>query len=152
MSRPASERAPWLRVVREAGAKPPERIAIRSPQDVAALIGKRSEAELVECIYLVALDAQNQTIATQEVTRGLLDTSQVHPREVYRLAILLGAASIIVAHNHPSGSPAPSADDRAVTRQLADAGRAIDIPLADHVIVCDGGERFFSFAEAGLLE
>jgi DNA repair protein RadC len=73
----------------------------------------------------------------------------VHPREVFRAAIAEAAAGIIVVHNHPSGNPAPSDDDRAVTRQLVKAGRMLDIPVHDHVVV--GGERYFSFAEAGLL-
>jgi DNA repair protein RadC len=68
---------------------------------------------------------------------------------VFRLAIAEGAAGIIVAHNHPSGDPTPSADDRAVTRQLVDAGRLLDIPVYDHVIVTDG--RYVSFVESGLL-
>ena len=66
-----------------------------------------------------------------------------------RCAILAGAAGIIVVHNHPSGDPTPSVDDRAVTRQLADAGRLIDVPVYDHLIIA--GDRYVSFAEAGLL-
>src|SRR5947199_97142 len=73
----------------------------------------------------------------------------VHPREVFRAAIAEAAAGIIVVHNHPSGDATPSADDRAVTRQLVDAGRLLDLPVYDHVIV--GGDRYVSFAEAGLL-
>jgi DNA repair protein RadC len=83
------------------------------------------------------------------VTRGILNSSLVHPREVFRLAIAFGAAGIIVAHNHPSGDPTPSADDRAITRQLVDAGRLLDIPVYDHLVL--GAERYVSFAEAGLL-
>jgi len=73
----------------------------------------------------------------------------VHPREVFRLAIAEGAAGIIVAHNHPSGDPTPSADDRAVTRQLVTRGGCSTFPVYDHVIIAGG--RFVSFAEAGLL-
>jgi DNA repair protein RadC len=68
---------------------------------------------------------------------------------VFSAAILAGAAAIIVAHNHPSGDPTPSADDRAVTRQLVDAGRLLDLPVYDHVVLA--GDRYLSFAEAGLL-
>src|SRR5437773_692852 len=71
------------------------------------------------------------------------------PREVFRAAIAEAAAGIIVVHNHPSGDPTPSADDRAVTRQLVDAGRLLDLPVYDHVVVA--GDRYVSFAEAGLL-
>ena len=83
------------------------------------------------------------------ITRGILNSSLVHPREVFRAAIAEAAAGIIVVHNHPSGDPTPSGDDRAVTRQLVDAGRLLDLPVHDHVIV--GGDRYMSFAEAGLL-
>ena len=83
------------------------------------------------------------------ITRGLLNSALVHPREVFRAAIAEAAAGIIVVHNHPSGDPTPSAEDRDVTRQLVEAGRLLDLPVYDHVIV--GGERYVSFAEAGLL-
>jgi DNA repair protein RadC len=69
---------------------------------------------------------------------------------VFRAAILAGAAGIILVHNHPSGDPTPSADDRAVTRQMVDAGRLIDVPVYDQVILA-GTTRYVSFAEAGLL-
>jgi DNA repair protein RadC len=73
----------------------------------------------------------------------------VHPREVFRIAIALGAAAIVVAHNHPSGDASPSAEDHAVTRQLVAAGRILDLPVHDHIIV--GAGCYTSFAEAGLL-
>jgi DNA repair protein RadC len=99
--------------------------------------------------YVIALNSQSRVIAIQEVTRGILNSSLVHPREVFRLAIAFGAAGIIVAHNHPSGDPTPSADDRAITRQLVDAGRLLDIPVYDHLVL--GTERYLSFADSGLL-
>jgi DNA repair protein RadC len=83
------------------------------------------------------------------ITRGILDSSLVHPREVFRAAIAEAAAGIIVVHNHPSGDPTPSAEDRAVTRQLVAAGQLLDVPLHDHVIIA--GDRFTSFAAQGLL-
>jgi DNA repair protein RadC len=73
----------------------------------------------------------------------------VHPREVFRPAIVEAAAGIIVVHNHPSGDPTPSAEDRAVTRQLVAAGRLLDLPVYDHVIVA--GDRWVSLAAAGLM-
>jgi DNA repair protein RadC len=99
--------------------------------------------------YVIILNTHSRVVSCQEVTRGTLNSSLVHPREVFRLAIAEGAAGIIVAHNHPSGDPTPSADDRAVTRQLVDVGKVLDIPVYDHVIVADG--RYVSLAEAGLL-
>jgi len=98
---------------------------------------------------VLTLDAQNRVTRQLLITRGILNGSLVHPREVFRAALAEAAAGIIVVHNHPSGAPAPSAEDRAVTVQLADAGRVLDVPLFDHVIVA--GHRYFSFAEAGLL-
>lgn len=83
------------------------------------------------------------------ITRGILNSSLVHPREVFLAAILARAAAVILCHNHPSGDPTPSADDRRVTEQLAAAGRLLDIPVHDHVIV--GADSYVSFAEAGLL-
>jgi len=103
----------------------------------------------VEAFYLLSLGSQSQLRAIEELSRGILNSSLIHPREVFRSAVLAGAAGIIIAHNHPSGDPTPSADDRAVTRQIVDGGRLLDIPCYDHVILA--GERYVSFAEAGLL-
>jgi DNA repair protein RadC len=122
---------------------------IREPEDVFRLFGNRLRDLQVEEFHLLALDSQSQVLRDVLVTRGLLNSSLVHPREVFRPAIAEAAAGIIVVHNHPSGDPTPSADDRAVTRQLVDAGRLLDVPVYDHVVV--GGERYVSFAEAGLL-
>ncbi|MDH5316239.1 MAG: JAB domain-containing protein, partial [Gemmatimonadota bacterium] len=83
------------------------------------------------------------------VTRGLLDSSLVHPREVFRPVIAEAAAGVILVHNHPSGDPTPSPEDRAVTRQLVAAGQLLDLPVYDHVIVA--GDRHISFATVGLL-
>jgi DNA repair protein RadC len=97
----------------------------------------------------LALDTQSQVLRAVLVTRGLLNSSLVHPREVFRPAIAEAAAGIIVVHNHPSGDPTPSAEDRAITRQLVAAGRLLDLPVHDHIIIA--GDRFLSFATAGLL-
>ena len=122
---------------------------IRDPGDVARLLGPRLRDLSVEEFHLLALDSQSQVLRDVLVTRGLLNSSLVHPREVFRAAIVEAAAGIIVVHNHPSGDPTPSAEDRVVTRQLAEAGRLLDLPLYDHVVVA--GDRFFSFANEGLL-
>ena len=87
---------------------------------------------------MVLLDARTRVMACPEISRGTLSTSLVHPREVLRPAVVAHCASIIVAHNHPSGDPSPSAEDHAVTRRLADAAELMGIPLLDHVIVGDG--------------
>lgn len=127
----------------------PVRPRIREPEDVVRLFEGRLRDLAVEEFHLLALDSQSQVLREVLVTRGLLNSSLVHPREVFRPAIAEAAAGIIVVHNHPSGDPTPSAEDRAVTRQLAAAGRLLDLPLYDHVIIA--GDRFVSFAAAGLL-
>jgi DNA repair protein RadC len=122
---------------------------IREPEDVARLFQSRLRDLQVEEFHLLALDSQSQVIREVLVTRGLLNSSLVHPREVFRAAIAEAAAGIIVVHNHPSGDPTPSVEDRSVTRQLAEAGRLLDLPLYDHVIIA--GDRFVSLATLGLL-
>ena len=103
----------------------------------------------MEEFHVAVLDSQHRLERDVTVTRGILNSSLVHPREVFREAIAERAAAVILVHNHPSGDPTPSADDRLVTEQLAAAGRLLDIPVHDHVIV--GRGRYVSFAEAGLL-
>lgn len=126
-----------------------EAAPIRSPRDVVAVFAPRLEDLPVEEFHVAILDAQHRLERDVTVTRGILNSSLVHPREVFREAIAERAAAIILVHNHPSGDPAPSADDRNVTDQLVAAGRLLDIPVHDHVII--GRGRYTSFAEAGLL-
>ena len=127
----------------------PDRTRIRSPADVYRWFAPRLADLAAEEFHVLALDSQSGVLRDMLVTRGILNSSLVHPREVFRGAIAEAAAGIIVVHNHPSGDPTPSADDRAVTRQLVEAGRVLDLPVYDHVIV--GASRYLSFAEAGLL-
>jgi DNA repair protein RadC len=133
---------------RLAGEGRPAAPRIREPEDVVRLFQRLRDLQ-VEEFHLLALDSQSQVLRQVLVTRGLLNSSLVHPREVFRAAIAEAAAGIIVVHNHPSGDPTPSAEDRAVTRQLAEAGRLLDLPLYDHVIIA--GDRFVSLATLGLL-
>ncbi len=109
-----------------------------------------------EGFYVILLDRKNHPLGRVLVTLGTLTSSLVHSREVFRPAILASAAAVILAHNHPSGDPAPSAADIQVTRQLRDAARAVDIEILDHVIV--GSKEsdparvgYYSFRNAGLL-
>jgi DNA repair protein RadC len=98
-----------------------------------------------EEFHALLLNTRHRIVREVQVTRGLLDASLIHPREVFRVAVAEGAAGVILVHNHPSGDPAPSADDRVVTRQLHAAGKALGIPVLDHVIVAEGG--FVSLAD-----
>ena len=124
-------------------------VPVRSPRDVARVFAPRLEDLPVEEFHVAILDAQHRLERDVTITRGLLTSSLVHPREVFRVAIAERAAAVILVHNHPSGDPTPSADDRTVTEQLVAAGRLLDIPVHDHVII--GRGRYISFAEAGLL-
>jgi DNA repair protein RadC len=128
---------------REAGAP------VRSPSDVVAIYAPQLQDLPVEEFHVAVLDAQHRLERDILITRGLLDSSLVHPREVFREAIAERAAAVILVHNHPSGDPSPSSQDKLVTEQLVAAGRLLDIPVHDHIII--GRGRYVSFAEAGLL-
>ena len=126
-----------------------ERPRIKAPDDVHRWFGPRLADLAHEEFHVLALDSQSRVVRDLLISRGTLNGSLVHPREVFRAAIAEAAAGIIVVHNHPSGDPTPSADDRAVTRQLIEAGKLLDLPVYDHVIV--GAGRYVSFAESGLI-
>lgn len=141
-----------LTLVREGSVAPYiEATPIRSPRDVFRYMEAFADAEPCEVFWCLALNAQHMLIGDGPlvVSRGILTSSLVHPREVFRACIVAGAAAVILVHNHPSGDPTPSADDRLVTEQLVAAGKLLDIPVHDHVIM--GRGRYTSFAEAGLL-
>lgn len=122
---------------------------LRSPRDVWAAYAPILEDLPVEEFHVAVLDAQHRLDRDILVTRGILNSSLVHPREVFREAIAERACAIVLVHNHPSGDPAPSADDREITRQLVAAGKLLDIPVADHLIIGKG--RYLSFSESGML-
>ena len=109
--------------------------------------------ELRDCereqFLALCLNARNELVREVVVSIGSLNASIVHPREVFKPALACSAAAIVIAHNHPSGDPAPSREDREVTRVLSEAGRLLDVPLHDHVIV--GADAYFSFRDAGLV-
>jgi DNA repair protein RadC len=122
---------------------------IRTPRDVFALMAPYVARELGESFWILALDAKLRTSAPTVITRGILDASLVHPREVFLAAICAHASSVVLVHNHPSGDTSPSAEDKQVTSALVAAGRLLDIPVRDHIIV--GATGYTSFVEAGLL-
>ncbi|MGH7710843.1 MAG: RadC family protein [Gemmatimonadaceae bacterium] len=134
------------RLVEESRA---EGALIRVPRDIYLAYAPRLEDLPVEEFHVAVLDAQQRFERDITVTRGILNGSLVHPREVFREAIAERAASVILVHNHPSGDPSPSLDDRMVTNQLVLAGRVLDIPVQDHVVI--GRGRYVSFVEAGLM-
>jgi DNA repair protein RadC len=123
---------------------------IHSPEQVFAHLGARLRRVRQEVFYALLLDSRHRLIRAVEVSRGSLNQSLVHPREVFAPAFREAAAAIIVVHNHPSGDPHPSREDREVTRRLAEAGQLLGIPLLDHVVVA--GQGWASFAREGWLE
>jgi DNA repair protein RadC len=128
---------------------PGERPLLRSPADVAARYGPRLRDLRREVFVVVLLDTAGRAMGDFTVSEGGLAASIVEPRAVFQRAVLENAAAVICLHNHPSGNPEPSREDIQITRQLADAGRLMGIPVHDHVIVA--GRGFTSMAERGLL-
>lgn len=104
--------------------------------------------ETKEHFITVHLDGKNRILCMEEVSVGSLNQSIVHPREVFKSACLSSAAAIVLIHNHPSLDPAPSREDREITRRLKEAGELLGIRVLDHIIV---GSSYFSFVEMGLL-
>ncbi len=125
------------------------RPTIQNPQDVANLLMSELRDAKKEHLKSLLLDSKNRVMKTVTVSIGTLDSSLVHPREVYKDAILASSASIIVAHNHPSGDPSPSMEDKRVTERLAEAGKLLGIELLDHIII--GDNRWISLKERGVL-
>ncbi|MBI1805644.1 MAG: DNA repair protein RadC [Ignavibacteria bacterium] len=123
---------------------------IRSPEDAAKIVMDYLRGVDREHFVGLYLNSANRLIGIHTITIGILNSSLVHPREVFKLAYMMNAASIIVSHNHPSGNVEPSSEDITLTKQLADAGKILGIPLHDHVIVTEQN-GFMSFAERGLL-
>lgn len=113
--------------------------AIRKPEQAARALAPYLEKQAVEVFSALHLNARHEVIGYAEVSRGTLNRSLVHPREVFGPAVRLGAAAVIVAHNHPSGDPTPSPEDREVTNRLRQAGAVLGIPLIDHVVIGDAG-------------
>jgi DNA repair protein RadC len=122
---------------------------VTTPRDVYRRFELRLRDLRQEEFHVLLLSTQNAVIRELMVTRGILDASVVHPREVFAPALAEAAAAVILVHNHPSGDPTPSPADREVTRQLVEAGRVLGIPVRDHVVVGNG--RFTSFLDLGLI-
>jgi DNA repair protein RadC len=110
---------------------------LRSPEEVAAEVRSQLKGKKKEHFVVLCLDTRNRLINHKLVSMGSLDTSIVHPREVFNEAITSRAASVIFAHNHPSGDPEPSKEDVELTRRLAKAGEIMGIDVLDHIIICD---------------
>lgn len=157
--KPATEqrsRVPLYRVVLDrTGSIVKEGKALVTEASEAAKLFRQFLGDVPEEHFvLMVLDSRRRVIGINEVSVGTLSASLVHPREVFRAAILLNGAAAIVCHNHPSGDYLPSPEDREVTRRLQRAGELLGIPLADHIVLGEptgNAQDFFSFRERGLL-
>jgi len=127
-----------------------DRPRLSTPRHLAAYLLPQYGTCAVEQFGLVMLDTKYRVIRVRIVSIGSLDTTIVHPREVFREATSASAAAVVLFHNHPSGDPAPSPDDLALTTRMVHAGEVMGIDVVDHVILAD--QRYFSFAEAGHIQ
>jgi DNA repair protein RadC len=124
------------------------RDCIHSPDEASQLVLHEMTALEQEELWVILLNTRNQYLSTKSIYRGSLNSSQVRVGELFKDAIRLNAASIIIAHNHPSGDPTPSPDDIAVTRAIVEAGKLLDIDVLDHLII--GSGKYISLKERGL--
>ena len=125
---------------------------ISTPSDVRDYIEEifRLSNQAEEVMVMLVLDTKNNVLGAFEVSRGSLNASIVHPREVFKRALLLNGASIILGHNHPSGDATPSREDIAITRRLVEGGKILGIEILDHIIIGDNG-RYRSFKEDSII-
>ena len=129
----------------ESGDKP----LVKTPEDVAGLVRSRLKGKKKEYFLALLLDTRNQLIRVAEISVGSLDSSVVHPREVFKEAVLASAASVIFVHNHPSGDPEASEDDIKLSKRLAEAGELMGIDVLDHIII--GDKKYLSLKREGLF-
>jgi len=122
---------------------------ITSPKDVAGIFIPLLRDEVKEKFLLVCLNSANKIITYEIISVGNLNSSVVHPREVFKVAIDHSSASIILLHNHPSGNPEPSNEDIAITKKIVESGIILDIPVFDHIIIA--GNIYTSFVEKRLI-
>ena len=127
---------------------PEERPQIRSPADAASLVMTEMGLLEQEQLRIMLLDTKNRVLKTPTIYVGSLNTSLIRVGELFRDAIRANCASLIVVHNHPSGDPTPSPEDVAVTRQIVEAGKLLDVEVLDHLVI--GRQRFVSLKERGL--
>src|SRR5688572_9040287 len=127
-----------------------DRPQLATPRQVAAYLLPQYGAATVEQFGIVMLDTRHRVIRIRIVSVGSLDSTVVHPREVFREAASASAAAIVLFHNHPSGDPTPSPDDLVLTTRMVNAGSIMGIDVIDHLILAD--QRYFSLVEAGRLD
>ncbi len=133
-----------------------QQIILDEPEKVWEFLYPEVRSDSVEKVWVLCLDRKNKLIQALPVTSGTATSSLIHPREVFRPAIRLGAAAIILAHNHPSGDPTPSSADLQVTRKIFKASISLDIEMHDHIIIgepenCPESLGYYSFSDSGHL-
>lgn len=126
-----------------------QKVTVKTPEDAYSELKGKSRGQKKEHFWAIFLDTRNQIIKTVEISVGSLDTSIVHPRELFKEAISASASSVIVAHNHPSGNPEASQDDIKLSRRLKETGDLVGIEMVDHIIIGDG--KYISLKREGLL-
>lgn len=122
---------------------------IKSPADVSAVLMGDMRYLKKEYFKIILLDIKNNIIAVENISIGSLNSSLVHPREIFKTAIKKSSAAAILVHNHPSGDPRPSNEDIEVTKRISEGGKILGIEILDHVIIGDG--NYFSFKDEGLM-
>lgn len=133
-------------------SEPPQRkIKFTAPQDVVQYYRPHIQHLRKEVFKSILLDTRHQILKDVTISEGSLSSSLVHPREAFLPAIKESAAAVIFLHNHPSGDPTPSAEDKELTRRLAEVGRLVGITVLDHIIIGMGEPGYVSFLDAGLL-
>ena len=138
-------------LVRDGALAMDTRPQIHNPESVANILWQYLQDKDREYFCMLMLDTKNRVIGMHVVSIGILDSALVSPREVFKMALLSNAASVILGHNHPSGDPTPSAEDKRITQQLSEAGKLMHIEVLDHIIV--GAEnRFTSLKERGFMD
>ncbi len=136
-----------IQLVRE--SRPTKEYIITGPEDVYKLVKDELKNSDRELFLSIQLNTRNRVLGINVVSVGTLNASMVHPREVFKPAILQNAAGIVIAHNHPSETDEPSEEDLAITSKLSNAGELLSIDVLDHIIV---GKSFYSFLEKGLIK
>ena len=137
-----------IRLIKE-GTLVCDRKIINTPEDAYRILQRYFTNLPCEHFIVMLLNTKNRVTAVSPVSTGSLNASIVHPRELFQRAILGNAASLILAHNHPSGDPTPSPEDIELTKRLAEAGKLLDIAVLDHIIL--GAEKFISLKERGIM-
>jgi DNA repair protein RadC len=137
-------------VCRSDPSSPVPPTTLTAPRDAATLFLSLLGSEAVEVFGVLCLTTKHRVLCYHELARGTLDTLAVHPREVFRIALLSNAACVLVGHVHPSGDPTPSPNDIELTRRLVAAGTVMGIEVLDHIVIGEEG-RYWSFKETGQL-